>query len=291
MSVTAAAMGLAVLLIRRIRAIPRRISIFLWLVPYLRMCVPVWISSRYSLMTLISRFAARKVTVFVPMDSVEFSMMNTVRAANGYFPLTFKVNVLDGLFRTAGIVWAAVAAALVITLIAVYAATLIGIRKAEPAGGRTYVSDRVKAPAVFGILKPRIVLPAGAAADRFTLLHEEAHIRRLDNLWRLIAVFITAVHWFDPFAWVFLKAFLSDIELACDESVISKLGGEERKDYARALLKSAEERSVFASPFGGAGLKTRIGRILSYRGATAASAVCFALVTGAIVWLLLTNAK
>lgn len=291
MSVTGAIMGLVVLLLRRIRAIPRRISIFLWLAPYLRMTVPVWLSSRYSLMELISRFATRTVTVFVPMDGIELTLTNVIGAANSYFPLTFKENVLDGLFRTAGIVWAAVAAAMIVGICVVYALTFRSLRGARRVGKRTFVSDKAQGPAVFGIIRPKIVLTPETENDRFVLLHEETHIRRLDDLWRLLAVTVTAVHWFDPFSWVFLKAFLADIELACDETAISKLDDKERKEYALALVNSAEQRSLLASAFGGAKLKRRIEGVVAYRGVTLGSAICFAVLAAAIVWLLLTNAR
>ena len=51
MSITAAVMGLLIMLVRMVKKIPRRITLFLWVVPFLRMIVPVGINSPYSLMT------------------------------------------------------------------------------------------------------------------------------------------------------------------------------------------------------------------------------------------------
>ena len=47
MSIIATFMGLLVLLIRRFKGIPRRILVFLWAVPFLRMCFPLGINSKY----------------------------------------------------------------------------------------------------------------------------------------------------------------------------------------------------------------------------------------------------
>ena len=38
MSIIASVMGLLVLLIRKVKVIPHRVSVFLWVVPFLRMC-------------------------------------------------------------------------------------------------------------------------------------------------------------------------------------------------------------------------------------------------------------
>ena len=75
-------------ILRRIRAIPRRVSAVLWAAPFVRMCVPVGVNSPYSLMSLISRFAVRTVTVWEPVDSWTVSAENFVRIADSYSPLT-----------------------------------------------------------------------------------------------------------------------------------------------------------------------------------------------------------
>ncbi len=106
----------------------------------------------------------------------------------------------------------------------------------------------------------------------------------------MIAFCAAALHWFNPLAWVFLKLYLSDVELACDESVLSKLSEEDQKRYAHALLNAQKSRTVFASAFGGARLRTRIERIVSFRKMTVVSVVGFGILTCAIAYILLTNA-
>lgn len=50
------------------------------------------------------------------------------------------------------------------------------------------------------------------------------------NFIRLLALIVVCFHWFNPFAWLMLKLLYSDIELACDESVLSKCDEAERKE-------------------------------------------------------------
>ena len=120
--------------------------------------------------------------------------------------------------------------------------------------------------------------------------HEKTHIRRLDNLWRILGFATASIHWFNPFAWVFLKAFLEDLELACDEMAVSGYDAEERKSYARTLLECTRSKSLLVSPFGGAKVRTRIENVLSYKRMTAFSAAGFALLILIITVTLLTNA-
>ena len=292
MSLIGSCMGLIVLAIRAIKTIPRRIAVLLWLVPFGRMAVPLWLNSRLSLMTLISRFTTRTVTVLQPSDDLAFSFTNTVMAANSYFPITYRVNVLDGVFRVGAVVWAIGAASLLLALGMVYSATLREVRSARHLRENIYLSEKVTSPAVYGVFRPRIVIPAGWEERDLTyiLAHESAHIRCLDNLWRLLAFAVTAVHWFNPLAWLFLKLLLGDLELACDERAIAGYDDDRRRAYAHALLDCAGDRSLFASAFGGAKVRTRIENVLSFRRMTWLSGAGFAALVGAILLSLLTNA-
>ncbi len=292
MSIVASVMGLLVLAIRKVKFIPHRVSVFLWVIPFLRMCIPFGINSPYSLMTLISRFTTKTVTVLQPADDLTLSMTNAIMAANSYFPITYKVNMLRRVFEIAGFIWLIGTLAIIIALAILYMATKREIKDSRLLDPNVYLSEKIESPAVYGIIKPKIVLPASFAdTDReYVLQHERTHIRRCDNLWRLIGFLLTAVHWFNPLSWLFLKVFLADLELACDEKAVSKYTDEERKEYARTLLNCVQNKNVFVSAFGGAKVRTRIENVLSYKQMTLVSSVGFALLIIAIIYTLLTNA-
>ncbi len=305
MSIIASLMGLLVMVIRKTNLLPKRGLVFLWIIPAVRACIPFGISSRYSLMSLISRLTTRSVTVFQTSEEIKLTMTNAVMAAESYFPITYKVNRLEVIFEVAAFLWIIIATALLITLVILYVMTKREVRDAKPSGKGYYVSEKVLGPAVYGILRPRIILPVafieGQRADdahpfrddkalKYVLQHENTHILRHDNLWRMLGFFLAALHWFNPLSWIFLKAFLADVEMACDEAAIAKYEEKDRKEYARTLLDCAQGKSLFVSAFGGAKVRTRIENVLSYRKMTILSSAGFAALIIALLYVLLTNA-
>ena len=292
MSIVAGITTGVIALIRMVKRVPRRMMAILWMIPALRMVVPLGLSSPYSLMSMLSRITTKTVVVFQPMPGMDFSMMNMAMAANSYFPITYKTNILHDVFATASIVWIIVVLAILLLLAVLYVTTLRELKDSEHWRENIYLSEKVTSPAVYGIILPRIVLPI-TWADRdldLVLIHEQTHIRRGDNLWRMLGFTLAAVHWFNPLSWIFLKMLLTDLELACDEGVLVRLGPDRRKEYALSLLDSKAGQNVFASAFGGAKIRTRIENILSYRKMKLVSLVAFVGLTLAISYVLLTNA-
>lgn len=308
MSVAASLAGAVLLLLRKIKKLPRRVIFILWAVPFLRMWMPFSIGSRYGLMGFLAKAGIRTVTVYEKSET--FTAMNCVGAAESYFPVVYKVNILESIFNGAFIVWLAGCVVLLCVLIFLYFGSkreacrgerfklqndgAEGIRDACRSGRPMEIvrfSDRVSSPAVYGIFHPIIVIPTSYRKKKLTyiLAHENVHIKRCDNLWRLAAFATACLHWFNPFVWLFLKLFLEDMELSCDEKALAGLGEDEKKAYALSLVECAADTSLFASAFGGANLHKRICHILSYRRISVFSIICFTVLAAVIAYALLTN--
>lgn len=292
MSLTASLTGLLVMLLRTVKRIPRRFAVLLWLIPFLRMAIPFGLNSSFSFMSLVSMVTAKTIVVYQPWDNVVFSMMNCVMGADTYFPIIYKLKLLENVFRIASVIWISISLLLLLILTVTYFTAMYTIKDAAHWKDNVYLSENIVVPAVFGIVKPKIILPASCLNGDAELIiaHEEAHISGFDNLWRLMASVICAVHWFNPISWLFLKCFLTDLEFACDERVLKKIGNGRAKEYALLLLESRQGTTVFASAFGGAKIRPRIENILSYQKLTWFSATVFASLTGIIFYVLLTNA-
>lgn len=291
MSITAAITGVPILLVRQVKKVPKRVAVFLWVIPFLRMAIPFGINSPYSLMSLLSKITTKAVTVYRPTDDVSFSMVNFVMAAGSYFPITFKAKNLEKVFDIASVIWMIVFLAIILMMAVIYFTTLREMKDATHLRKNIYFSEKTISPAVYGIIKPKIILPVSYSDQNIELiiLHEQMHIRHGDNLWRILAFLIVAAHWFNPLCWLFLKLLLTDMELSCDERVLARLGDDRTKEYALSLLESRQGASVFASSFGGAKIRTRIENILSYKKMTWFSLTVFIALIVIIQYVLLTN--
>lgn len=291
MSISASLVGIIILLIGKIKRLPRRLIHILWVIPFLRMWIPIGMTSKYSLMTLISKFTTRIVVVYD--GPVDFTFTNHLMAASNYSPITYKVNLLDRLFGIASMVWIIVTAALIIISVIIYVITKSELKDAILLRDNIYVSDRITLPATYGIFQPRIIIPKKYEQSdlKYIIAHESAHIQRRDNLWRILAIITISLHWFNPLAWLFLMKFLEETELACDERVLADFGEYEKKAYAIALVDCAKSKNVFVSAFGGAKIRVRIDHILSYRKLSIISIICFTVLAIAIAYVLLTNAS
>ncbi|MDD4124998.1 MAG: M56 family metallopeptidase [Eubacteriales bacterium] len=292
MSITAILTGIIVLLIRRIKKIPRRVISFLWLIPLFRMWLPFGIGSKFALMTLISKITTKTVIIGDLTHTVDFSMTNHVMAANSYFPIIYKTNILNKVFGIGAVIWLIIGFSLIISFYIIYIISLHELKSSKLFKDNVYYSEKLISPAVYGIFRPRIILPDSYREQdlTFVLLHEKMHIKRGDNIWRILAFITAAVHWFNPLSWIFLKCFLADLELSCDEKVLAVCNENGKSAYARAILNCAESRNAFISAFGGAKIRIRIENIISYRKISVFSAICFSLFVIAIAYMLLTNA-
>lgn len=107
--------------------------------------------------------------------------------------------------------------------------------------------DDTAMPLTWGVLHPRILLPAAHRAwpaDRMeaVLLHELAHVRRHDCLTQLVAGTACALHWFNPLAWMALGRLRLEAEHACDDRVLAT--GAQPSAYAAHLLDVARTLST-----------------------------------------------
>jgi TonB family protein len=101
-------------------------------------------------------------------------------------------------------------------------------------------SARVAVPLTWGAWRPRVLLPAGAAAwtdERLiaVLTHELAHIRRGDWAVHMLAEAVCAVYWFNPLFWTARNELRRESERAADDVVLS--AGIDGRDYAALLLE------------------------------------------------------
>lgn len=111
----------------------------------------------------------------------------------------------------------------------------------ECAPGVLLAESRELGPAVLGLLRPRIILPADFT-HRFTeqqqtliLAHERSHLRRGDIVANAIASALRCLYWFNPLLHYAADRLRHDHELASDADVMQR-HPHARRHYADTLL-------------------------------------------------------
>jgi len=104
-------------------------------------------------------------------------------------------------------------------------------------------SPSAAVPFVWGFVRPFLVVPCASAewpTDRIraVLLHELGHVARRDCLTQMLALFVGALHWFNPLVWVAVRRMRRERERACDDRVLN--AGLTPSRYARHLFHIAE---------------------------------------------------
>jgi hypothetical protein len=118
------------------------------------------------------------------------------------------------------------------------------------AGDGVFIAESTDGlPAVMGLMRPRILLPADAmhryTADERDLMlaHERAHIARGDLVANAIAAALRCLFWFNPLMHFAATRFRHDQELACDAQVVQR-HPQARRAYGEAMLKTQLARGA-----------------------------------------------
>ena len=109
---------------------------------------------------------------------------------------------------------------------------------------RLLLDQKRTIPVVWGVWRPRLILPAEALAWddgqlQSVFLHELAHIRRRDTLVQWITQLACAFHWFNPLVWLAAWRLHVERERACDDRVLAS--GVKASAYASHLLHVASQ--------------------------------------------------
>ena len=150
---------------------------------------------------------------------------------------------------------------------------------------RVVVLPGLESAFVCGPIRPVLVLPDRDVDDK-VLLHELLHLKHGD-VWAGVGVCILrCLHWCNPLIWYCCNRIQNDCESLCDQRVLERLEGEERRAYGRILLSMADDRHARAPGTssmanGGRNIKARIGaiaRFKRYPAGMALASVCVAVV-------------
>ncbi len=275
MSLTASWIVLAVLLLRLLlRKAPKWLSCLLWGVIGLRLIFPFSIESLFSLIPSAEPLPSDLPMTQTPAIDSGFEVIDQVVNPiiyDSFAPTpTVSVNPMQIAIAVAAIVWLCGLVGMIAYGVISYLRLRLRVRASICQDGNVYLCDDIDSPFILGVIRPRIYLPSGMTQEQmdYVIGHEQAHLRRLDHIWKPLGFALLCLHWFNPLLWVAYILLCRDIEKACDEKVIRDMDDESKKGYSETLVAcSVHRRAVMACPlaFGEVGVKERIKSVLNYK--------------------------
>lgn len=299
--------------------IPRKVTIWFWLVAAVRLLCPVNFSSALSIFNFDQAAEIKNVAQKAPTVVRDLTVNNRVldheyldylRKAAQAPSLTTHV-MPDVQEQAAAIdtntilfgIWIAGMAVLALMII-IRSFRLIqrlGI-KGKEGSSDIFEVDGISSSFVIGVLNQKICVPESVSGfeREYILAHERIHIKNKDQLIKTIMLIILCIHWFNPLVWVMYRLLINDIEMRCDEEVIDQYGDKIKTDYCLSMVLHATEGishiGVLDSNFakktiGGMEIKMRIMNLIKYKKISAvAAALCLAVAIGG-VWAISSNAS
>ena len=302
-SITASYLIVAVIILRLLlKKIPKWSVCLLWAMVALRLMMPFEIESRFSLLPKAGLMRAEEQKNIEPVEQnqkdeiweqyiqEQYSLqqqnkdqqINQINEGddtfvideNGsmesYSVVSFRKEAMNQLGNIAFYFWLAGSFGLIIYAVL----SFLGLKRKVAASillyDNVFLCDEIESPFVMGIFKPCIYLSSKTPKKVWDsiFVHENAHIKRGDHIWKLIGYVLLVIYWFNPLSWTAYILFCKDIELACDEKATKDMNQRQRADYCQALLEcSMNRKTAIVCPvaFGEVGVKERIKQILNYK--------------------------
>jgi beta-lactamase regulating signal transducer with metallopeptidase domain len=301
MSISAGVLIVVIIIIRAlaIDRLPKGMFFVLWVLVLVRLLVPIAIPINISIWKGWNSFRNETLQYNLANTSKDLTQ-NPVVNPYGIAELAGKQSNNIPVFH---IIWLVVALILLFYFLISYVISYRKLQEALPIVNNIWVdkwqqnngferkikvmvSDRISTPITYGIISPKIILPktmdfSNNKQMEYIFTHEMNHIKRFDNLWKIISLIALCIHWFNPLVWVMFVLFNRDMEISCDEKVLAILGESEKKYYALALINLAEKKANISSLYNGFGrnaIEERIGSIMKYKKSTMFGVGCAVLI-------------
>ncbi|GLC31314.1 M56 family metallopeptidase [Clostridium omnivorum] len=306
----------------------------LWIIIFLRLVVPMFPQSKFSVFNYIERASEKPAVIYSDTQSY-YETKNNERdtTINSLFIDKSKEPVVidnsEGinkyLFLKYGfILWIlgiSILAAVYLAMRIIFSIKLM-LDKTNVKDSRIEILERgkkrvgyyknikllesniVKSPCIYGVFKPKILIPYNLAASlsdkdlENIFIHEISHMKRRDTLRIYLTQIILVVHWFNPLVWYAYKMFREDTELCCDNKALNKLDNGEVKNYGITIIKLMSKftsKSKIAATVGALGTKheskRRIKMISKYKRITAKNAIYGTILVLVFAMTTLTDSK
>lgn len=249
---------------------PKIFSYVLWVVAFSRLIIPFSFESVFSILPFNATPLSTDM-LYIETPYVETGVKAIDNALN---PIVSSA-ILDNTFNVyqvaifvGKVIWYSGVLILLIYSIVSYIRIKRVLDGSVHLRDNIFISEKIKIPFVAGFFNANIYLPKSFDnTQEYIILHEQTHIRRHDNILKILAYAVLILHWFNPLVWIAFRLFVADMEMSCDESVIRKANTDIRKEYSQSLLNLSIQKQTVGTPiaFSEGNPKERIKNIMNIK--------------------------
>ena len=274
-----------------IRSKSKHFSCFLWLIAFAALIFPFSIVSKFSLQPDISAYAPSALVQRYQLANAagEYAAFDTVENELPVFKDETDFSDLQiNLFsfeNIASFLWCIGMIAMLVWNLKNTWEVKKSFQDRQCLDGRIYETSSVHAPCVFGLFRPNIYLPfhLQEPVKSIVVKHELVHLQRGDIWMKSAAFLIVSVHWMNPLVHLAYYLMIRDMEMSCDEKVISSMPVS-RKEYASSLLQMSihHQNAYLLNCFSQGSVKKRIHHVLSYHRSSLPKTVLLFIILSAV---------
>lgn len=308
MSAGGALMVLVVLIARPFIKKAKPAVCLLWAAVFLRLVIPFTMQNTYSVVPEMKLSAetvpARYVDgtedkwcdeIIVNVGASDINISDSLRAPHTPVP---KYDTISGgrikISEIFAIIWLAGTVTMGVLGVLSYIRLSGRLKNTKLLKDNIYQCDGIDNAFICGIFKPKIYIPEGTSDKDmgYIILHERAHIRRGDNIAKIIMYIALCIHWFNPLVWLTFRLCERDMELYCDSRAAKNFTAEQRADYCQALVNIQNARaSAFTICFGESDVKQRVKSLITYKKLGIIGGIFSVLITAAVLIMLTGHSR
>lgn len=248
---------------------PKIFSYILWAIAFSRLIIPFSFESVFSILPFNTTPLSTDM-LYIETPYVETGIQAIDNMLNPIVSSTIveNINIYQVAISVGKVIWYSGVLAFFIHSLISYIRLKKVLDSSVHLKDNIFISEKIKVPFVIGLLNARIYLPKSLQnMQEYIILHEQTHIRRHDNILKILAYTVLALHWFNPLVWIAFRLFVADMEMSCDESVIRKAKTDIRKEYSQSLLDLSIQKQTIGTPiaFSEGNPKERIKNIMNIK--------------------------
>lgn len=254
-----------------VKRLPVRWQYYIWLLVAVCMLVPFWkLIPQHRAQQLTRQFTPAVQTQQVQIHPAEPANMNLAPEAAPYSATAELTENGMRIYDCIAYIWLAGAGVFLTLALGSYAVFVYTKRKNSIALKGNVLFEMVKkelkikrkikiriskdtdSPMLVGTLFPVIYLPMCANDEQALAMvfrHELTHYRHGDLLYKWLTLFVNAVHWFNPFAYLLSANVNQACEVACDMAVIKNMSDSDKQFYMETILNMVERGKKHVSEF------------------------------------------